>query len=144
MDNNMDILEEPFFCLLPWALQETPLPSQWWDSQFLGRLIVTFSLTKSIANDWTIKAFAICFCRDWTPCCYSHWLSTTPQGVQGGVRHSVLQGIRESGGTGNLTGLKISSVHTQSCPTHCELMDSSKPSLPVQHQLSGFTQTHAH
>ena len=45
------------------------------------------ALTKSIAND---KAFAICLCWDWTPCCYA---ATTPEGVQGGVRHPVLQGI---------------------------------------------------
>ena len=51
------------------------------------------ALTKSIANDWTTKAFAICLYRDWTPCCYNCWTSTIPEGVQGGVRHSVLQGI---------------------------------------------------
>ena len=39
------------------------------------------------------KAFAICLYWDWTPCCYSCWSSTIPEGVQGGVRHSVLQGI---------------------------------------------------
>ena len=50
-------------------------------------------LTKSIANNWTAKVFAICLYGDWTPCCYSCWPSTTPEGVQGGVRHSVLQGI---------------------------------------------------
>ena len=50
-------------------------------------------LTKSIANNWTTKVFAICLYGDWTPCCYSCWPSTTPEGVQGGVRHSVLQGI---------------------------------------------------
>ena len=48
--------------------------------------------TKSTANDWTTKAFAICIYRDWTPCCFC-WPSTIPEGVQGGVRHSVLQGI---------------------------------------------------
>ena len=51
------------------------------------------AFTKSNANDWTIKAFAICLYGDWTPICYSCWPSTTPEGVQGGVRHSVLQGI---------------------------------------------------
>ena len=51
------------------------------------------ALTKSIAKDWTTKAFAICLCRDWTPCCCSCWPSTIPEGVQGGMRHSVLQGI---------------------------------------------------
>ena len=50
------------------------------------------ALTKSTANDWTTKAFSICIYRDWTPCCFC-WPSTIPEGVQGGVRHSVLQGI---------------------------------------------------
>ena len=50
-------------------------------------------LTKSIANDWTTKAFAICLYGDWTPRCYSWWPSTIPEGVQGGVRYSVLQEI---------------------------------------------------
>ena len=40
----------------------------------------------------TTEAFAICH-GDWIPCCYSCWPSTTPEGVQDGVRHSVLQGI---------------------------------------------------
>ena len=59
----------------------------------LGSVNYKLALTKSIANDWTTKAFAICPYRDWTPCCYSCWPSTTPEGIQGGVRHSVLQGI---------------------------------------------------
>ena len=50
------------------------------------------ALTKSIANDWTTKAFAICLYGDWTPCCYCFGLQQTLRG-QGGVRHSVLQGI---------------------------------------------------
>ena len=33
---------------------------------------------------------------------------------------------------------------TQSCPTLCNPMDHSTPGLPVHHQLSEFTQTHAH
>ena len=33
------------------------------------------------------------FYWDWTQSCYSCWPSTTPEGVQGGVMHSVLQGI---------------------------------------------------
>ena len=48
------------------------------------------ALTKSIANEWTTKAFAICLYGDWTPYCCP---STPPEGAQGGVRHSVLQGI---------------------------------------------------
>ena len=51
------------------------------------------ALTKGIAKEWTIKAFAICLYGDWTPCCYSCWSSTTLEGVHGGMRHSVLQGI---------------------------------------------------
>ena len=41
---------------------------------------------------WLSKAFAICLYRDWTPCCCSCWPSSTPEGVQGGGRHSVVQG----------------------------------------------------
>ena len=37
--------------------------------------------------------------------------------------------------------LKFSSV-TQSCPTLCDCMNCSMPSLPVHHQLPEFTQTH--
>ena len=48
---------------------------------------------KSIANDWTIKIFAIFLFGDWTPCLYSCWSSTVYEGVQGEVRNSVLQGI---------------------------------------------------
>ena len=38
---------------------------------------------------------------------------------------------------------QFSSV-TQSCPTHCDPMNSSTPGLPVHHQLPEFTQTHVH
>ena len=41
----------------------------------------------------TTKAFAICLYGDGTPRCYSCWPSASPEGVQGGVRPSVLQGI---------------------------------------------------
>ena len=51
------------------------------------------ALAKSIASDWTTRAFTICLCRDWTLCCCSCWPSTSLQGVQGGMRNSVLQGI---------------------------------------------------
>ena len=51
------------------------------------------ALTKSIDNDWTAKAFAICLYGGWTPCCYSCRPSAIPERVQGGGRHSVLQGI---------------------------------------------------
>ena len=33
---------------------------------------------------------------------------------------------------------------TQSCPTHCDTMNCSRPVLPVHHQLPEFTQTHVH
>ena len=32
----------------------------------------------------------------------------------------------------------------QSCPTHCDPMNHSRPGLPVHHQLLKFTQTHVH
>ena len=38
---------------------------------------------------------------------------------------------------------QFSSV-TQSCPTLCNPMNRSMPSLPVHHQLPEFTQTHVH
>ena len=65
--------------------------SDWWPQG--GQVNYKLSLTKSIANEWTTKAFSTCFYGDWTPCCYSCWPSPTPEGVQGGVRPSVLQGI---------------------------------------------------
>ena len=44
--------------------------------------------------------------------------------------------------------ISISSVQfisvTQSCPTLCDPMNCSTPSLPVHHQLPEFTQTHVH
>ena len=51
------------------------------------------ALPRAFAKDWTTKAFVICPYRDWIPCCYSCWPSTVPEGVQGPVRSSVLQGI---------------------------------------------------
>ena len=36
------------------------------------------------------------------------------------------------------------SSFTQSCPTLCDPMNSSAPSLPVHHQLPESTQTHVH
>ena len=43
----------------------------------------------------------------------------------------------------NLSSVQFSSV-AQSCPTLCNPMDCSTPSLPVHHQLPEFTQTHVH
>ena len=45
------------------------------------------------ALSWTAKSFAIFLYRGWTPCCRSCWPSAPPEGVQGGLRRSVLQGI---------------------------------------------------
>ena len=42
-----------------------------------------------------------------------------------------------------LSSVQFSSV-AQSCPTLCNPMNSSKPGLPVHHQLPEFTQTHVH
>ena len=39
--------------------------------------------------------------------------------------------------------IQFSSV-AQSCPTLCDPMNRSTPSLPVHHQLPEFTQTHVH
>ena len=48
----------------------------------------------------------------------------------------------------NMHVQKFSSVQfmsdAQSCPTLCDLMNCSMPSLPVHHQLPEFTQTHIH
>ena len=68
-----------------------------WDSQYILGPVYTanykLALAKSIANHWTTRAFAICLCADWTLCCCSYGPSTPTDGVQGGVMHSVLQGI---------------------------------------------------
>ena len=40
-------------------------------------------------------------------------------------------------------GHQFSSV-AQSCPTFCDPMNRSTPSLPIHHQLPEFTQTHVH
>ena len=63
----------------------------------LGAVSYKLALTKSIASNWTAKAFATCLCGVWTPCCHGCWPSTVPGGVQGqwGPLCS-----RESGGTG--------------------------------------------
>ena len=42
-----------------------------------------------------------------------------------------------------ITSVQFSSV-AQSCPTLCDAMNRSTPSLPVHHQLPEFTQTHVH
>ena len=42
-----------------------------------------------------------------------------------------------------MCSVQLSSV-AQSCPTLCDPMNCSTPSLPVHHQLPEFTQTHVH
>ena len=42
-----------------------------------------------------------------------------------------------------ISSVQLSSV-AQSCPTLCDPMNHSTPGLPVQHQLSEFTQTQVH
>ena len=42
-----------------------------------------------------------------------------------------------------LSSVQFSSV-AQLCPTLCDPMNRSTPSLPVHHQLPEFTQTHVH
>ena len=42
-----------------------------------------------------------------------------------------------------LCSVQFSSI-TQSCPTICDPMNCTTPSLPVHHQLLEFTQTHVH
>ena len=45
--------------------------------------------------------------------------------------------------TRTFSSVQFSSV-AQSCPTLCDQMNHSMPSLPVHHQLPEFTQTHVH
>ena len=45
--------------------------------------------------------------------------------------------------SGPISSVQFSSV-AQSCPTLCDPMNRSMPSLPVHHQLPEFTQTHVH
>ena len=42
-----------------------------------------------------------------------------------------------------ISSVQFSSV-SQSCPTHCDLMNRCTPGLPVHHQLPESTQTHVH
>ena len=51
--------------------------------------------------------------------------------------------ISPPNGYSRLISFQSSSV-TQSCPTLCDPMDCSTPSLPVHHQLLEFTQIHVH
>ena len=78
-----------FVYLFSWYLEEVTFFHQLC-SPILSGVSYKLALTKNIASDWTAKAFAICFYGE--PCFYSCWPSATLEGVQGGVRHSVLQG----------------------------------------------------
>ena len=60
---------------------------------WVGFVNYKLALTKSNASEWRARAFAVCLYGDWTPCCYSCSPSAPPEGAQGGVRPSVLQGI---------------------------------------------------
>ena len=57
-------------------VMKCPPPQVWSDLWPQGgRVNYKLALTKSIANDWITKAFAICLYGNWAPCCYSCWLS---------------------------------------------------------------------
>ena len=51
---------------------------------------------------------------------------------------------RETGARWSKNYMHQFSSATQSCPTLCNPMDCSIPSLPVHHQLLEFTETHVH
>ena len=118
-----------------------------WDSQYILRPVYTanykLALAKRIANHWTTRAFAICLCGDWTRCCWSYGLSTPSEGVQGGVRHSVLQGIWWDRSSDSWMFCSFSSV-AQSFPNLCNHVDCSMPGFPIHHQLPELTQTYIH
>ena len=83
----------PYYFIGKWRLTKASWTGRekTWYSIALGAVNYKLALTNFIADHWT-TAFAICLCGDWTLCCCSCWPST-PEGVQGGVRHSVLQEI---------------------------------------------------
>ena len=89
--NTMGQFSKTYFLLLSSPLNTNHLA--WARGTKQAGVNYKLALTKGIANDWTTKEFAICLFGDWTPCCYSCWPSTIAEGVQGGVRHSVLQEI---------------------------------------------------
>ena len=67
--------------------------------------------------------------NEWIPITYTSFISTG---------NSVINKIVIA-----LSSVQFSSV-TQSCPTLCNPMNRSTPSLPVHHQLPESTQTHVH
>ena len=66
----------------------------------------------------------------------------------GGHQKTMRQQVSIPGGSRLETQAEPSSVQfssaTQSCPTLCDPMNCSTPSLPVHHQLLESTQTHVH
>ena len=70
--------------------------------------------------------------------------------VHGAFRELTAQGVHQAWPTTpgppqapNLFPVQLSS-DAQSCPTHCDPMNSSTPGLPVQYLLLESTQTHVH
>ena len=78
---------------------------------------------KMASRDWRKKGWKTVFSLNWSRFHRSLFLSLTIQPGNGSVQFSSV---------------------TQSCPTLCDPMDCSTPGLSVHHQLSEFTQTHAH
>ena len=66
-------------------------------------------------------------------------IDSVPHGISD-EREVSLAGLRTQW---SFSSVQFSSV-AQSCPTLCDSMDCSTPSLPVRHQLMEFTQTHVH
>ena len=65
-----------------------------------------------------------------------------PEGVQGGGRHSVLQGIRwdRSSDSWMLLGTATATAKSlQSCPTLCDPIDGSPPGSPIPGILQART-----
>ena len=79
--------------MIPACASFSPAFCMMYSAYKLNNVNYKLALTKSIANEWRAKAFATCLYGVWTQCCYSCWPSITPEGLQGGVRPSVLQGI---------------------------------------------------
>ena len=68
-------------------------------------------------------------------------LSCTGEGNGNPLQYSCLGNFH---GQRSLAGYSQFSSVAQSCPTLCNPMNRSIPSLPVHHQLLEFTQTHVH
>jgi len=78
--------------------------------------------------------------REWVAVPFSRWSSQPRDRTQ----VSLIAGrFFTNWATREARSVQFSSI-TQSCLTLCDPMDHSTPGLPVHHQLSEFTQTHAH